>query len=417
MGAPLDITSLTNNRDIIDLDASSTYNRIDIGDPGEVRIYTAVAVTTAVPVDTGQHERFIGSGGTTTTQARSPWGADRTGVIETHLVVCRITGDARGQRLRSMANTHNFLGSCSDQSIQHLFIRCEHSLHEHRSDSYISEGTEVKIQVKYDRYGDIDLQSGRIMQIKKHGGASHMGPEDGTECNSAVMSLTSLDYSAGSSSRTSTSSGECGTRTGTRVEVRRIDFDCIELTSGCRPASRSSTDIRTYFGSTSWENWLAAIREHEATSYSDVNSAGYLGYYQFGVAALETAGYLEAGSWNSMGDCKGQSEACRSVTNGIIDDSSKWTGRNGVNNKADYLANKNGCQEDAVRRHSNTHFTYLRSNGKLNLDNPNDVGGMLAAAHLRGAGGAENMRDGTEIADANGMFPSTYYTEIGGAVC
>ncbi len=81
------------------------------------------------------------------------------------------------------------------------------------------------------------------------------------------------------------------------------------------------------------------------------------------------------------------------------------------------IANKNGCQEDAIRRHSNTHFSYLRRNNKLDLSNPNDVGGMLASAHLRGAGGARDMRDGTELADANGTFPTTYYVEIGSAVC
>jgi len=384
-----------------------------MGDPGEVRRYTAIAVTTAVPIDAAQYERFIGNGGISARTSRVPWGGTRSGPIQTHLVMCRIIGDSRGHRLRSMANCHNFLGACSDDSIQHMFIRCEHSLHHHNANSYISEGTEVRIEVKYDRYGAIDLQSGRILQIKKHA-AEGRGPGAATECSSAVSSLSGLAWSGTSAS---TSSGECGSRTGTRVEVRRIDFDCVKLTAGCRPSNRESTDIETYFGSTSWENWLAAVRAHEATSYSDVNSAGYLGYYQFGVAALETAGYLKTGSWNSMGTCKGQSESCRPTTNGIIDNSSNWTGQNGVNSKADYLANKNGCQEDAVRRHSNTHFRYLRSNGKLDLDNPNDVGGMLAAAHLRGAGGAENMRDGTEIADANGMFPSTYYTEIGGAVC
>ena len=220
-----------------------------------------------------------------------------------------------------------------------------------------------------------------------------------------------------STSLTYSTAGACGERMGTAGERRTIDFNCFKLTRQCPPGNQSSTDIEQYLGPTSWENWLAAVRAHEAPTYSTVNSAGYLGHYQFGVAALETAGYLRTGSWNSMGDCKGQSEACRPTTDSVIDNDSNWTGQNGVNSKADYLANKNGCQEDAIRRHSNTHFSYLRRNDKLDLSNPNDVGGMLASAHLRGAGGARDMRDGTELADANGTFPTTYYVEIGSAVC
>ena len=204
---------------------------------------------------------------------------------------------------------------------------------------------------------------------------------------------------------------------GTKGEKRRINFASIKHRANCTPANKSSNDFKTYLGADSFERWRKELQKHEAKSYSTINSAGYMGMYQFGIAALETVGYLKSGTHASMGACKKQPVSCKATTDTILNNNSNWTGLDGVNNKADYLANKNGCQEKALNKLASGNLASLRKSAAIDPSNPNDVGGMVAAAHLRGTTVAKSMRNGNEVADGYGTFPSKYYTNMGAAVC
>ena len=432
----VDITSFTDPSMAMELAMARQFGYFQVGEPGYVGKFTARALHDAVPIDEEDYARFIGDDGAEdgfiTLDASGQYVYDRrnsdAGAFSKYLVNAMIVADENGDPIQSYNNPHGCLENpCSltnaadlDKSLEKIiqyttFVTAD----DFRTldASTIGKDDLINVGLIINQKGNYELDKGIVYSVSLKA-AQQRGADQAVMINCQNLSqLFDTGTPRSLALTTSTRGTECAPRSGEPAERRAISFDCFKLDASCRPANRDSTDIETYFGPTAWENWLASIRAHEAPSYSTVNSAGYLGHYQLGIAALETAGYLISGSWRSMGACTGQSVGCRSVTDSVLDDNSNWAGRNSVNSKADYLANKNGCQEDAVRRHSNTHFRYLRGRDKLDLDNANDVGGMLGAAHLRGAGGAKDMRDGTELADANGTFPSTYYVEIGSAVC
>lgn len=132
-----------------------------------------------------------------------------------------------------------------------------------------------------------------------------------------------------------------------------------------------------------------------------VNSYGYLGRYQMGAEALIDAGYAAPGSTNSS----------------II-----WTGRDGVNSQADFLANHT-AQNNAVNEYNRRQWNYIESmgldsyvgqtiNGRVVTQ-----GSMIAAAHGHGVG---NLRDylesnGTDIhSDGYGMNIETTMDQFRG---
>ena len=145
---------------------------------------------------------------------------------------------------------------------------------------------------------------------------------------------------------------------------------------------------------------FAGVAQSESGgSYTVVNSIGYSGKYQFGVAALEDLGYIKKGTWAAYGK------------NSIMSNNSVWTGKNGINSRDDFLNSKN-IQEDVMFQNSERNYnTLVRIGGIRAGDTPDVVAGMLKTAHLLGAGGARNWRQGKGGSDAYGTTGDQYFAQ------
>ena len=140
--------------------------------------------------------------------------------------------------------------------------------------------------------------------------------------------------------------------------------------------------------------YLAQIGKSESGgNYDTTNQLGYVGKYQFGYQALIDQGYVKS-----------------SVTsNAQLSNPNSWTGKDGITDRTSWLGN-GSVQESAMLTYTQTNYTRMVSNGALTADMPSeDVGGMLAASHLLGAGGANTWRKGGGGADANGTTGDTYF--------
>jgi len=124
-------------------------------------------------------------------------------------------------------------------------------------------------------------------------------------------------------------------------------------------------------------------------NYQAVNRIGYLGKYQFGAPALQDMGLVRSGT-----------------TMRGLDDPSNWTIEGG---KQAFLNNPQ-LQEDTMVRYTNQNFRALNRLGVINNQSSNEqIAGYLAAAHLLGPGGARNLAQGRDGADAFGTSGSSYY--------
>jgi uncharacterized protein YaiE (UPF0345 family) len=140
--------------------------------------------------------------------------------------------------------------------------------------------------------------------------------------------------------------------------------------------------------------YLAQIGKSESGgNYNTTNQLGYVGKYQMGYKALIDQGYVKS-----------------SVTsNAQLDNPNSWTGKDGIADKTSWLGN-GSVQESAMLTYTQTNYTAMVKNGAITADMPpEDVGGMLAASHLLGAGGANTWRKGGGGADANGTTGDTYF--------
>jgi len=118
--------------------------------------------------------------------------------------------------------------------------------------------------------------------------------------------------------------------------------------------------------------------------YNCTNSIGFAGKYQFGGFALKEGGYIKM-------SVRGGSTRLRL-------NPSNWTGKNGVNNVEDWLANKNDCQEDAMVLYTNQNLRYCRNNGAIrDGDSVSLVAGILMGAHLKGPTDARKWRRGNQV--------------------
>ena len=140
--------------------------------------------------------------------------------------------------------------------------------------------------------------------------------------------------------------------------------------------------------------YLAQIGKSESGgNYDTTNQLGYVGKYQFGYQALIDQGYVKS-----------------SVTsNAQLSNPNSWTGKDGITDRSAWLSN-GSVQESAMLTYTQTNYTAMLKNGAITADMPpEDVGGMLAASHLLGAGGANTWRKGGGGADANGTTGDTYF--------
>ena len=152
------------------------------------------------------------------------------------------------------------------------------------------------------------------------------------------------------------------------------------------------------------DDFLEALGERKSSgSYTVVNTYGYLGKYQFGELALIDLGYYTA------------------------DDTAKndwqpghWTGKDGVNSKADFLASPE-AQEHAIRAFMKLQWQYL---GDTQRFAGQTIGGLkltesslLAGAHLLGPGAVADFLEGGAVAapaDGYGTTITEYLTLFSG---
>lgn len=144
---------------------------------------------------------------------------------------------------------------------------------------------------------------------------------------------------------------------------------------------------------------FAGIAQTESGgSYTVVNSIGYSGKYQFGVAALEDMGYVTKGTWSSY---KRNSALSQNV----------WTGKNGINSLNDFLGSPR-IQENIMFDYTSRNYSIMVRIGAVRPDDDAaTVAGLLKAAHLLGAGGANNWRLGKGGADAYGTTGDEYFAQ------
>ena len=126
--------------------------------------------------------------------------------------------------------------------------------------------------------------------------------------------------------------------------------------------------------------------------YGTTNPYGYAGRWQFGASALAENGYVQPGT-----------------TNAGLRNPGSWTGKGGVGSIGDWLANKGGVQDQALGEYTNRHYAQLKAAGVIrNGMSPSEIAGWLAAAHLKGVGGAIALSRGHDNVDANGTSASSY---------
>ena len=155
---------------------------------------------------------------------------------------------------------------------------------------------------------------------------------------------------------------------------------------------------------TSYGSFLDALGDRESGgNYGAVNTLGYLGKYQFGELALIDVGY-----YTPDGTAKNDWQPAR------------WTGKGGVHSKADFLADP-AAQEGAIRAYMKLQWSYLGDarayEGQTVHGIKVTVSGLLAAAHLLGAGAVRDFlrSDGTAApGDAYGTALTEYLTRFKG---
>jgi Ca2+-binding RTX toxin-like protein len=148
----------------------------------------------------------------------------------------------------------------------------------------------------------------------------------------------------------------------------------------------------------SYRKFLDALGERESGGdYGVVNSYGYLGKYQFGELALIDVGYYTADG-TGANDWK----------------PGFWTGKSGVDSKADFLADAE-AQEQAIRAYMKLQWVYLgdtqRYAGQTIGGLKVTESGLLAGAHLLGAGAVAAFLEGGAVAppsDAYGTAITEY---------
>ncbi|MEP3430993.1 MAG: TIGR02594 family protein [Roseibium sp.] len=155
------------------------------------------------------------------------------------------------------------------------------------------------------------------------------------------------------------------------------------------------------FTSADWAKFIDLLGHRESTNnYKAVNRLGYAGRWQFGALALIDAGYVKSGAKTRL-----------------LAESRWWRGTNGINSREDWLNNKNNCQDEAMVSHTRRNYRSLLNNRDsrkvieviLNNADKAALAGILATAHLLGAGGARKMLNGQDGQDANGVKGRDYY--------
>lgn len=151
---------------------------------------------------------------------------------------------------------------------------------------------------------------------------------------------------------------------------------------------------------TTYADYLRSLAQRESSmNQYAVNKYGYSGLYQMGSGALQDAGYKTA--------------------------SGAWTGKDGINSQADFLANAQ-AQTNAVTAYHTKAWQTIQYYGldKYVGQTVNGVevtaSGLLAGYHLLGIGNAQNpglkafLQGGVIGTDANNTSIASYIAKFGG---
>ncbi len=145
--------------------------------------------------------------------------------------------------------------------------------------------------------------------------------------------------------------------------------------------------------------YAAVLGKRESGNrYGITNPYGYVGRWQMGADALAENGYVKRGT-----------------TNRGLNDPAAWTGKGDVHSVEEFKANKGGVQDREFAEYTNRHYAQLKRAGVVKDGmGQADVAGWLAAAHLKGVGGAIQLSRGQDNVDANGTSASSYRRMMAG---
>jgi uncharacterized protein (TIGR02594 family) len=177
------------------------------------------------------------------------------------------------------------------------------------------------------------------------------------------------------------------------VAVRWLNLAPAQSAAGAPPDAGATVGT---LSTEQWATYLNRLGEMESgNNYGVVNRLGYCGRWQFGAGALVDAGYVRPGT-----------------TNRNLLSPAAWTGKDGVNSRADWLARPD-AQDAAMLTYTRAHYNSLLEHGELlPTSSPARIVGLLAAAHLMGLGGARHLVNGTVTQDANGTTTLKYYQQL-----
>ncbi len=98
-----------------------------------------------------------------------------------------------------------------------------------------------------------------------------------------------------------------------------------------------------------------------------------------GAAALQENGYVTTGN------------------NRALEDSGVWTGKGGIHSLAEFLANKNGVQDQELGEYTNRHYAQLKKAGVIkDVMRPGRHRRMARRCAPQGVGGAISLARGHE---------------------
>ena len=228
-----------------------------------------------------------------------------------------------------------------------------------------------------------------------------MGTMGGIPETSVACGNTENNTNSSTNSQTDSNGNVLVDENGTALPVQSAD------TTPTATASGSITSTLPPLSQSEIQSLMNTIALRESSSlaggvqnYSTVNADGFAGKYQFGAGALITNGYLKP-----IVDPKTK------LTNAYMNDPRNWTGKSDVNNLNDFLVNKNNVQENVMYENINFNYNQLLSKGTIDAANSSKetVAGYLGAAHIAGAGGANQLSLGKDRSDNLGTRASEYY--------
>ncbi len=167
-----------------------------------------------------------------------------------------------------------------------------------------------------------------------------------------------------------------------------------QMMTHARRPSRFPNSMQEYTPGEDTGDLMSKLRQRESGgNYGVTNKYGFTGAYQFGAPALEDVGMLKPGTGR--------------YGNKALNNPENWTIPGGLE---EFKANP-AIQDEAMRRYMNRNKQTLTRMNLINQNtSPQEINGLLAAAHIAGPGGVKKMVRGGNPRDAFGTGAREYYT-------